>query len=90
MANKDGADKNNQQVLDELKELVNQWKLGLARFKDITLKFDSKNNVFHLTQNLITETYRALPRTLSYLTSGALIYVFVVKPYILPLVVSLF
>lgn len=89
MANKDGADKNNERVLEEFKELVNQWKLGLARFKNAGVKLD-KNNVAHLTQNLVTETFRALPRTLGYLFSAAVLYRYVVEPYIVPAVLSLF
>lgn len=66
----DGIEKNIEVVLQELKHW---WfcmrKEHLPRLKDMTLKFkgdDAKRNVAHVLFNLLTETVRALPRTISY------------------------
>jgi len=37
----------------------------LPRFKEANLRF-GKNNVIHLLTNLLTETVRAMPRTVTY------------------------
>jgi hypothetical protein len=66
----DGVLKNFQVVGEELKHWVFVMKKEhLPRFKEATLRFDGKhrkNNIVHLLFNLLTETVRALPRTISY------------------------
>ena len=64
----DGMAKNFEVITDEFFEWSHQMAEGLKRFKHAGLKFD-KHNVFHLLQNLVTETFRALPRTFGYLFS---------------------
>ena len=64
----DGIMKNLGVVGGELSEWADQMKLGIARFKDVSIRLD-KTNVLHLLQNLVTETIRALPRTLGYCVS---------------------
>jgi len=65
---KDGAAKNLEVLKAEWSLWFSEMKKGLARFKDASLKFRDKNNVFHLIVNLIEETYDSLPRTFTYIT----------------------
>ena len=72
MGNKEGAAKNLSVVKEELTEWSYQMRIGIERYQDASLKFD-KTNVLHITQNLVTETFRALPRTFGYLFSISVI-----------------
>jgi hypothetical protein len=62
----DGLKKNWSIVRGELRDWLGQMRIGLARFKTASLRFD-KTNVLHLAMNLIEETFDRLPRTLAYI-----------------------
>lgn len=66
----DGLLKNFSVVTDELKDWwYDMRKDHLPRFRQSTLKFwgaHRKRNIIHLAVNVVTETIRALPRTITY------------------------
>ena len=74
--NYNGLLRNIQEVQEEFLDWLYEMKIGLTRFQRAGLRGD-KRNIFHLIQNLITETWRAFPRTLSYITDVVLIYLLV-------------
>ena len=65
-----GIKKNVKVVLNELKHWWFCMRMEhLPRFKEATLRWRgqyAKRNIVHLLFNLLTETVRALPRTISY------------------------
>lgn len=68
----DGFIRNVQEVQEEFLMWLVIMERSIKRFRRASLRGD-KTNVFHLIQNLFTETWRAFPRTLSYLTTFGLI-----------------
>ena len=63
-----GFKKNLEVITKEWGEVGRQWCANTLRLKGASLRGD-KTNVFHILQNYPTEFYRAVPRTLSYLTT---------------------
>lgn len=63
----DGLAKNVEVVVNELKDWwFDMEALHLPRFRKASMKIGDKSFILHLVLNLITETIRALPRTLTY------------------------
>jgi len=79
--NKNGISKNISVVKSELSNWRDKMKSNAARFKYGGLvnkgsraeTGETNNNYFHLLTNFITETFRSLPRTLTYITILALL-----------------
>jgi len=75
----DGMKKNLEVVRAELVEWRKQMADNTARFRHVGLvnkgsgPYGQNNNLFHLLTNYISESYRALPRTLTYITIVALV-----------------
>lgn len=63
--NKNGFAKNLEVVKAEIEEWQYQMEIGLRRFKQGSWSW-GKQSYFHLAMNLVTETFRALPRTMAY------------------------
>ena len=61
------AKKNSSIVMSELRAWRDEMAEGFYRLKGASLHFN-ETNVFHILTGLLTETYRKLPRTLTYLT----------------------
>jgi len=76
MSNKNGVKKNISVVEQELQDWRHEIKANTVRFRYGGLvnkgsrapMGETNNNYFHLLTNYISETYRALPRTLTYIT----------------------
>jgi len=76
MSNKNGMSKNVSVVRGELRNWWQEMKNNTARFRYAGVinkgsrapTGETNNNVFHLLTNYISESYRALPRTMTYAT----------------------
>lgn len=81
MSNKDGISKNISVVKQELRNWSAEMKANTVRFKYGGLVNKGSraptghlnNNYFHLLTNYVSETYRALPRTLTYITIAVIV-----------------